>query len=300
MSDNKPRIGFIGLGIMGGAMARNAARAGFPVTVTNRSQPALERAKADGLSIAASPSALAASVDAVVVMVTDPKAVRDVLEGPSGLFSTSVSGKTLIQMSTIDEPSTLEFSREAQKHGMHFLDCPVTGSKKQVEAAELILLAGGDAGLLKKWTPFLESVGQAIVHAGDIGKGTALKLCMNLIVAEMTTALCESVSLARLQGVDPARIFDVISHRPALNCGYFKIKQGALLNNDFSPAFSLDNMLKDVRFMTQAAEKKALPLPVIEAVKSVMEQAAKNGWGKEDLVGLIRVVEPKTGAPTHH
>lgn len=293
MSTSKPRIGFIGLGIMGAAMARNAARAGFPVTVYNRSRAPLERAKSDGLAVADSPAALAAGVDAIVVMVTGPKAVRDVLLGPAGVFSANVSGKTLIQTSTIDEPSTLEFSREAAKHGVKFLDCPVTGSKKQVDAAELILLAGGEAALLNTWTPLLQSMGKAIVHVGEVGKGTALKLCMNLIVAQMTTALCESVALAKLQGVDPARIFDVISHSPALNCGYFKIKQAALLNNDFSPAFSLDNMLKDVRFMTEAAERDRLALPVIEAVRALMEKAAAEGLGKDDLAGLVRVLKPK-------
>jgi 3-hydroxyisobutyrate dehydrogenase-like beta-hydroxyacid dehydrogenase len=296
MSDMKPRIGFIGLGIMGSAMARNASRAGFPVVVYNRGKAPLERMKADGFETAATPGALASRADCVVVMVTDPAAVRAVLSGPSGVFSGAVAGKTLIQMSTIDEPSTLEFAAGAERHGMKFLDCPVTGSKKQVDAAELILLAGGDKALLDRWTPFLNSVGKAIVHAGPTGKGTALKLCMNLIVAEMTTALCEGVALARAQNLDPARVFDVIRHSPALNCGYFQIKERALLDENFAAAFSLDNMLKDVRFMNQAAERAALPLPVISSVQDVMEKAADAGYGKEDLAGLIRVLKPKAGA----
>ena len=296
MSDKKPRIGFIGLGIMGAAMARNAARSGFPVTVFNRSRPALDRARADGLAVAESPAALSQAVDAIVVMVTGPDAVRDVLAGPAGIFTAGVSGKTLIQMSTIDEPSTKEFSVAAAKHGIRFLDCPVAGSKKQVEAAELILLAGADESLLAEWTPFLKSIGMAIVHAGGVGKGTALKLCMNLVVAQMTTALCESVVLAQAQGVDPAHIFEVISHSPALNCGYFRIKERAFLDDNFSPAFSLDNMLKDVRFMSEAAARAAIELPVTDAVKEVMERAAESGFGKDDLAGLIRVLRPAPGA----
>lgn len=285
---------------MGSAMARNAARAGFTVTVYNRSKGPLERAKADGLAIAESPAALAAAVDAIAVMVTDPAAVKNVLTGANGVFSAPVAGKTLIQMSTIDEPSTLAFAAEAERLGMKFLDSPVSGSKKQVDAAELILLVGGDKDTLDRWTPFLRSVGKAIVHAGPVGKGAALKLCMNLIVAQMTTALCESVALARAQNIDPARVFDVLSESPSMSCGYFKIKERTLLDNAFAAAFSLDNMLKDVRFMTAAASQARLNLPVTQAVQKVMEKTAEAGLGKEDLAGLIRVLKPEAPAGTSH
>ncbi len=295
MTQPYSRVGFVGLGIMGAAMARNAARAGFSVTVTNRSAGPLEKARADGLATVASPAGLSAVSDAIIVMVSNPAAVREVLSGPTGVFSSDVKGKTLIQMSTIDEESTRAFAAQAAARGMKFLDCPVAGSKKQVEEAQLILLAGGDAGLLAEWTPLLKSMGKAVVHAGPVGKGTALKLSMNLIVAQMTTALAESVAFARSQDVDPAHIFDVISHSPALNCGYFQIKRAAFLQNAFAPAFSLDNMLKDVRFITDAAAAKNLDLPVSNAVKSVMENAAQAGFGADDLTGLIRALEVKQG-----
>jgi 3-hydroxyisobutyrate dehydrogenase-like beta-hydroxyacid dehydrogenase len=227
-------------------------------------------------------------------MVTDPSAVRDVLTGHQGLLRANVAGKTLIQTSTIDEPSTLEFAKEAHAKKMFFLDCPVTGSKKQVEEAALILLAGGDDALIEKWKPLLLSMGKSIVHAGDIGKGTALKLCMNLIVAQMTTALCESVALAKAQNLAPKKIFDVLAQSPALGCGYFKIKEKALLEQQFAPAFSLRNMLKDVRFMDQAGKNHRLPLPVTQAVRFLMEAAVTDGYGDEDLTSVIKVLRPST------
>ncbi|MBV9079886.1 MAG: NAD(P)-dependent oxidoreductase [Elusimicrobia bacterium] len=288
--NSTPRIGILGLGIMGSAMARNAARK-FSVTVHNRSAGPMDVARRDGLATADSPAALAAASDIVAIIVTDPAAVRAMLLGSRGALAENGAGKILVQMSTIDEPSTMEFAREAERRGWKFLDCPVTGSKKQVTDAQLILLAGGDSDVLERCRPFLESVGKAIVHAGGVGKGTALKLCMNLIVAQMTTALCESVTLAQLQGLDPKKIFDVIGHSPALNCGYFAIKQKALLESDFSPAFSLDNMLKDVRFMTDAARRRQAPLPVTEAVRALMEAAAADGFGPDDLAGLVRALK---------
>lgn len=281
------------MGIMGLAMAQNAKKAGFPVLAYNRSNRRRDLAQQAGLDLLDSPKAVADKSDAVIVMVTDPNAVRDVLMSKMGVLSGEVKGKTLIQMSTIDEKSTLEVSELAKAREMSFLDCPVAGSKKQVEAGQLILLAGGDEDLVEAWKSLLLTMGKAVVHAGEVGKGTALKLCMNLIVAQMTTALCESVALAKVQSVDPEKIFEVLQHSPALNCGYFQIKEKPLLEEDFSPAFSLDNMLKDVRFMDQAAKEKRLMLPVIQAVRFLMEGAVSEGMGEEDLSGMVRILKPK-------
>ncbi len=288
------RVGVIGLGIMGMAIAKNAKTAGFSVTVTNRSAVRREAAQKEALNVVGTPREVAESSDVIIVMVTDPKAVRSVLQGPDGVLAAAVKGKTLLQMSTIDEASTAEFAQMAEKSGMSFLDSPVAGSKKQVEAAELILLVGGDSAVIDRWSTLYDAIGKAVVHAGGIGKGTALKLCMNLIVAQMTTALCESVALANAQQLDPAKIFEVIRHSPALNCGYFQIKQKALLEQDFSPAFSLENMLKDVRFMDLAAKGKRLNIPVTQAVKFVMEAAVAAGNGQKDLTSISTVLKPVT------
>lgn len=287
------RIGFVGLGIMGLPMAKNAKKAGFQDCVTSRSPSKKEAAKLAGLKVLNTPREVASESDAIVVMVTDPSAVRAVLQGETGVLAAEgLKGKTLIQMSTIDESSTLEFAALVESKGMSFLDCPVTGSKKQVEEGQLILLAGGDSSLIDQWKDFFEAVGKTVVHAGGVGKGTALKLCMNLIVAQMTTALCESVALAKVQELNPAKIFEVLNQSPALNCGYYQIKEKVLLEQDFSPAFSLSNMVKDVRFMDLAAKKKRLNIPVTQAVKFLMEAAVTAGHGDEDLTVISKLLKP--------
>ncbi|MCB4756649.1 MAG: NAD(P)-dependent oxidoreductase [Elusimicrobia bacterium] len=288
-----PTIGFIGMGIMGLPMALNAKKGGFRVLSYNRSPTRLSEAKKAGLETAASPKELAEKSEVLLTMVTDPSAVRNVLMGKDGVFEAPVSGKTLIQTSTIDQKSTLEFAKAAKDKGMDFLDAPVTGSKKQVEEAQLIFLAGGEASLIEKWKRLLLTMGKHIVHAGDIGQGTALKLCMNLVVSQMTTALCEAVALAKALELDPGKIFEVLDQSPALNCGYYKIKQKGLLEGHFAPAFSLNNMLKDVRFMDQAAENKKLRLPVTRAVRGLMEEAAVEGFGNDDLTSILKLLKPK-------
>ena len=290
MSSNKKTIGVAGLGIMGMAMALNVRKAGYDVVVTNRSEKKRQQAEEAGLRVVATPHELAEAADVIIVMVTNPDAVSAVLSGKDGLLSTNVQGKSLIQMSTLDEPSTLAVAKLAQQHQMKFLDCPVTGSKVQATQAQLILLAGGEPHVLEENRELLMAVGKTIVHAGGIGKGTALKLCMNLIVAQMTTALCESVALARVQNVDPIKIFDVIRNSPALNCGYFQIKEKTILEENFAPAFSLSNMLKDVRFMDAAAQEKHLSLPVTQAVRSLMEKAFAEGLGEEDLMSILKTL----------
>lgn len=290
-----PGVGFIGLGIMGMPMAGHLAAAGYPVTVWNRTAAKSEAAKGFGAKPVRTPREAADGARFLITMVTDPAAIRQAMDGPAGFLASMERGVTCIQMSTIDIVSTKTFAESAAKKGWAFLDCPVTGSKKQVEAAQLILLAGGEAEILEAARPLLLKMGRTVVHAGGVGAGAALKLCMNLIVAQMTTALAESAALAEGTGVDPAKIFEVLKNSPALDCGYFRIKEEALLKRDFSPAFSLANMLKDVRFMTAEAGRRGLDLPVTRSVQSLMEEALAANFGDRDLSILAEVVGPGKG-----
>ena len=284
------RVGVIGLGIMGAAMARNLVKCGFPVCAYNRTRAKMDALVNDGALSTSSPKDLAAQSDVIVICVTNPQALTSVLEGADGIFATPGAGKTIIQSSTIDISSTVAACDGAKRAGYRFLDAPVTGSKKQVEAAELIYEVGGESETLAYVKPVLMAMGKHIVHAGPVGAGTALKLCMNLIVAHMTTGLCEAVALARVLEIDSRDIFDVIEHSPALKCGYYAIKKEPLLGRDYSPAFSLANMLKDVRFMNEEAAKKNLSLPVTKAIENLMGLADSKGLKNEDLSVIAEIL----------
>ncbi len=276
-------VGFIGLGIMGLPMARHLAEAGYPLTVFNRTREKAEAAQRFHAKVAASPREAAEGKRYLVTMLTNPEAIRAVMEGPKGFLAADTPGLTWIQMSTVDIDSTLEFAKAARRKGWDYIDCPVTGSKKQVEAAQLILEAGAEIEALKRARPLLTCMGKTLIHAGPVGAGTTLKLCMNLIVAQMTTALAESAALAEVAGLDPARIFEVLRQSTALDCGYFRIKEDAILKKDFEPAFSLDNMLKDVRFIRKEAAKRQQPLPVTDGVLQLLERASREGLGNQDV-----------------
>ena len=276
-------VGFIGLGIMGFPMARHLVKAGYPLTVFNRTKEKAEAAKSFGAKVATTPREAAEGKRYLITMLTNPEAIRSIMDGPQAILAANAPDLTWIQMSTVDIDSTHEFAQEAKRKGWKYIDCPVTGSKKQVEAAEIILEAGSEPEVLEQARPLLTCMGKTLVHAGPIGAGTTLKLCMNLIVAQMTTALAESVALAEAAQLDPARIFDVLRQSTALDCGYFRMKEEALLKKDFQPAFSLANLLKDVRFILKEAAKRQQPLPVTEGVLHLLEEASREGLGSQDV-----------------
>lgn len=288
-----PRIGFIGLGIMGRAMALNLHRAGYQVSVYNRTRSRTTEFADLGCQVASTPRALAKMCDTLITMVSDPAAIDEVMEGPEGAASAFQGGNALINMSTLSPDYTAELAKKCYAAGVVFLDCPVSGSKAAAEKGQLVILAGAERAALERFTPVLKAMGKEIVHAGLPPAGTALKLCVNLIVAQLTTALAESAALAQAQGIDPALIFETLAHNPAMNCGYFSLKKDNILKREFPPAFPLRHMLKDARFMLAEAAKKRLELPVTAAVERLMTKSYNSGYGDKDLsVVLDTLAEP--------
>jgi len=278
---------------MGREMAMNLVKAGFKVSVYNRTRKRTIEFADLGCEVAATPRALAKLCDLVITMVSDPAAMDAVIEGPEGVSSAFAGGNTLINMSTLSPDYTSALAKKCFVAGVNFLDCPVSGSKGAAEGSQLVILAGGKKDIVEKFSPVLKAMGKAVVYAGPAPAGTALKLCVNLILAQLTTALAESAVLAQAQGLAPELIFETLSLNPALNCGYFDLKKNNILKRDFTPAFPLKHMLKDARFMLDEAAKKKLSLPVTAAVASLMEKSYNSGYGEKDLSVVLRnLAEP--------
>ena len=284
------KVGVAGLGIMGSAMAKNLARSGVETTVFNRTRESAEALQPFGINIAESPRALAEACDLIIVIVTNPEAVWALINGPQGILATNGSGKILVQSSTLNLATTSALADVAQAAGYKFLDAPVTGSKAQVEAGELIFEIGGDAETLEQARESLLFMGKEIVHAGAIGSGTALKLCMNLVVAQMTTGICEGTVLARALGLNPELLFDTLAKSPALNCRYFQMKRAPLLSHEYPAAFSLENMLKDLRFINGEALGQGLELPVSQAAQTLLERGENAKRQQEDLTVVAELI----------
>ncbi|HUT86433.1 MAG TPA: NAD(P)-dependent oxidoreductase [Elusimicrobiales bacterium] len=290
------KIGIIGMGIMGSAMAKNLKKAGFDITVYNRTAEKTLPLKDMGCKVAKTPKEIAGETDITIVIVTNPSAVENVLTNTEGWFKGECKNKVLVNMSTVGVEFTTKLNEMCRHHEVKLLDCPVSGSKVHVESASLVVLAGGDQKEIEKIKPMFLKLAKAVIYAGPVPNGSALKLCMNLITAQMTTATAESVVLANTLQINPKLIFDVIKQYSALNCGYFDIKSKNVLNDDYRPAFSLGNMLKDVKFMIREAGLRNQKLPVTESALKLMETSAEQGYKDKDLSVIAKTLVEKYGA----
>ena len=280
------KIGFIGLGIMGSRMAANLVKKGFEVCVYNRTREKTEPFKQQGCGVSYTPKQLAGWCDTLIVMVSDPAAVEAVMEGENGGFAGLSRGKTLINMSTVSPEFTRQLAEKCAAAGINFLDCPVSGSKPLAEAGTLVILAGGTEQDVKNNKNILLAMGGKIIYAGTAPAGSYLKLCVNLVMGHMTSAIAEGTLFAEACGVNPALVFDTIEANPALQCKYFNMKRKSLIEKKFPPAFPLKHMLKDARFIMSAAEQKEIDIPVTAAVLELLEKSAGKGHGEEDISAM--------------
>lgn len=286
--ETKKKIGFIGLGIMGQAMASNLLKAGYEVCVYNRTREKTASFAEKGCGVSYTPKQLAGWCDVLITMVSDPAAVDAVMEGPNGGFEGLCKGKTFINMSTVSPEFTRQLAEKCSKAGIIFLDCPVSGSKPLAEAGTLVILAGGEEAEICRHEPILLSMGRKVIHAGKAPAGSYLKLCVNLVMGHMTSAIAEGTEFAEACGINPALMFDTLDANPALQCRYFSMKRPLLLDKKFPPAFPLKHMLKDARFIMSAAEQKQAYIPVTESVLALLEKSNNMGYGSEDISAIYK------------
>jgi len=285
----KPTVGFAGLGVMGKPMAQNAAKAGFAVTVYNRTAP--DPKTLPGLAIAATPFELAKGCDTLVVMVTDPHAVDALLWGELGMAKALGPGKTFINMSTVPPAYTTELAEKITAAGAAFVDAPVSGSKLAAESAGLVILAGGAKETVDGLAPLFSCLGKKTVHCGDAPGGTMMKLSVNLMLCAVMTGFAEMLTFARTGGLSVQTVLDVVSNGP-LACDFIRMKAPLVTQDDFSQAqFALKHMVKDLQFIVDTACEMRCPAPSAFTNMQLYNQAIAKGLGEQDLSSIVRVLE---------
>ncbi|BCS54631.1 NAD(P)-dependent oxidoreductase [Geobacter sp. SVR] len=283
-------IGFVGLGIMGSAMAANLLKGSYRVTVWNRSAEKCRELAQQGAVIADSPRAAAESSDVVIAMMANPDAVRSVRDGSDGIIAGLASGKGLVDMSTVDAETSRESADLAQQKGALFLEAPVAGSRKPAEEATLTIMAAGDRELYDTVLPALEKMGRKIMFVGETGSAARMKLANNLVMAGMLTALCEGMALASKSGLDEAQLLDVLDSGAVSN-PMFRLKGPQIAaNGEFPVAFPLKHMQKDLRLALQLAESVGQPLFATAAINELFKAALAEGWGDLDFAAVGRTV----------
>lgn len=283
-------IGFVGLGIMGSAMATNLIKAGFMVTVWNRSADKCALPAQMGAGVAGSPRAVAECSDIVIAMMADPFAVQSVRDGLDGILAGLKPGSGYLDMSTVDVETAKESARLTHAKGAQFLEAPVAGSRKPAEDASLTIMAAGDRKLYDRSLPILEKMGKKILFLGEAGNAARMKLANNLVMSGMLTALCEGMALASGSGLDTAQLLEVLDSGAVSN-PMFRLKGPQIAaNKEFPTAFPLKHMQKDLRLALRLAEKIGQPLFVTATVNELYKKALAEGFGDADFAAVSRVI----------
>jgi len=284
------RLGFIGLGIMGRPMARNLLRAGYRLTVWNRSRPGIEALLAEGAQEATDARSVAEASAVVITMVGDSPDVEEVTLGPRGLIDGAHSGLVHIDMSTISPETTRRIAVRLAEAGIDMLDAPVSGGEQGAINGTLSIMAGGKAKVLERCRPVLEAMGKTIVHCGPHGSGQIVKLCNQVVVGLNNLALCEALVLAAKAGVQPQRMLEAVG-AGAGNSWAIANLGPKMLERDFRPGFKVEHQQKDLRLALATAREQHLPLPGTALVHQLFAAVEADGLGSEGTQALVKALE---------
>lgn len=296
------RIGFIGLGNMGGPMAANLAAAGHDVVGYDIVPQAYERARAGGLAVAPEPRAAVAGADVAITMLP---AGRDVLDVYGRALGAAPAGTLWIDCSTIDVASARAAHAAAESAGMASLDAPVSGGVAGARAATLTFMAGGDGEAFARGEPVLAAMGRRIVHCGGAGAGQAAKLCNNLILGVTMIAVAEAFVLAERLGLSAKSLFDVVSSSSGQcwslsnYCPVPDLVPASPANYGYRPGFAAKLMLKDLRLAEAAAGEAGAATPLAAEAADIFARFAADGHSEDDFSAIIQFVRA-AGAGSGH
>src|SRR6267154_1918722 len=288
------KIAYLGLGTMGSGMASNLLKAGYQLTVWNRSAEKSKAFARKGARVADIPADAARDVDLVIYMLSNDEAVEEVVFGANGILRGVKEGQIAIDMSTVLPATSLREQEAYAKHGVDFLDAPVFGSKTESAKAKLWIMAAGNKAIFEKVRPVLGHLGQTVHYFGKNGNAAAMKLVGNLIVALELEALAEGLVLAQKAGLDLDTVMEVVKvadfRSPLLVSNGHNI-----LKRDFSPSFALKLMLKDAELIEKFGNSLQSPIPALQVVEKNLAAAVDFGFGNENASALIQALEKEAG-----
>lgn len=288
-------IGFIGLGNMGGPMARNLVKAGHAVAAFDVSKDRLAEAKAGGVAVAGSATDAAKERDVVLTMLPAGAHVREVYD--TSVIGQAAKGTLLIDCSTIDVATARAVSARAEAVGLSMLDAPVSGGVSGAEAGTLTFMVGGSEAAFARAEPFLNAMGKTVVHAGAAGAGQAAKICNNMILGVSMIAVSEAFALAARLGLDATKLFEISSKSSGqcwamtTYCPEPGIVPTAPSNRDYKPGFTAAMMLKDLRLAQEAASAAGAATPMGAEAAALYALHCNAGHAGEDFSGIIRFIK---------
>lgn len=288
------RIGFIGLGIMGRGMAANLLKAGFPLTVWNRTITRMQELVAQGAHAGASPADVAERSDIVVICVSDTPDVEEVILGERGVIHGARPGSLVIDCSTISPKATREIAHKLAQQAIFMLDAPVSGGSEGAARGTLSIMVGGEREQFERALPVFQAMGKTITHVGGHGAGQTVKLVNQVLVVGNCIAMCEALLLAQAGGVDLQKTYDAIS-QGAAGSWMFTHRAPQIMARDWRPGFTIDLQQKDLRLVLEAADELGVPVLVTSLVFQLYRTLQTQGLGSEGNHALIKALEHLAG-----
>ena len=291
---DKPSVGFIGLGIMGLPMAGHILKAGYPLTVYNRTRSKTRSLEADGAAVAASPGEVAENSQMIVTIVSDSPDVQEVVAGPEGVLDGIRPGSVVMDMSTISPQVERDLDRQLREQGCALVDAPVSGGDVGARNATLAIMAGGDREAFDRVVPIFETMGKTITYCGPVGSGQLTKLCNQILVAVTLMGVSEALVFAGKNGLDQRVMIEAVKGGAA---GSWQLSNLAprVVNRDFAPGFMVDLIQKDLRLVMESAAGAQAALPATTLVNQFFRTSQARGEGLEGTQALVKVLEQLAG-----
>ena len=287
---SKPKIGFIGLGIMGKPMAGHLIDAGYDLVVHNRNRDAVDELVGTGAIEAHSGKEVAEQSDIVITMLPDSPDVESVALGEGGIIEGAHDGLIFVDMSTIAPSVTTQVGEVLAKKGVQSLDAPVSGGDIGAQNATLSIMVGGEEDTFNTVKPLFDVMGQSAILCGPLGAGQTVKACNQILVAVTIAGVSEALTMGTKAGVDPIKIVQVLSGGLA-RCGVLENRGERMVNGDFDPGFRIRLHYKDLNIIQKTSNDFSVPLPVTSEVFELFKTAMVKGRGELDHSGLLTVIE---------
>ena len=284
------KIGIIGLGMLGNAVALHLLDLGFEVTVFNRTKEKTIQVREKGAKVVTSPKEVAENSELIITIVKDAAAVKEISFEKDGIIEGKHEKLIVADMSTIDPIESKNISRKFQEHNIHKLDIPVMGGPNVAITGNLVMMVSGNKESFDRCKNVFEKIANKVFFLGESGVAHSVKLAMNLQITMLALALSEGIILMKKANVDP-KIFLKILNSTYFKTGMSEKKAFKMVDSKFDPTFTLSNLKKDISTITSTAKSLGIELPMIKKAEQVYENAVKEGFGEMDYTGIIEYIK---------
>jgi 3-hydroxyisobutyrate dehydrogenase len=285
----KETVALLGLGTMGAGMAANLLKAGFPLSVYNRTRAKAERFAALGARVCDTPAEAAQGAQVVISMLADDAASREAWTGAAGVFKTLTKNAILVESSTVSPTWVLELAQRAAMAGAELVDAPVTGSRTHAEGGQLVFLAGGSDAAVEAITPILLAMGRDVQHLGPVGSGAKLKLINNFLCGVQAASLAEALAWMERTGLDCDKALGILK-AGAPGSPLLAGLSARMVNHDYNVNFALKLMSKDLQYAHDAAAAVGIDLTTATNARSLFETAVALGHGEQDMSSVVEPI----------